>query len=343
MPDPSLDNLLRATVFARIEQLRARYGSRIPRAELMQHVLVLGESVPIWNPQQGIFKPAILGREGAALSIQTSAESPYADVHDPVEGHFIYKYRGNDREHHDNRALRRAYQLQRPLLYLVAVDPGFYDAILPVYVVGDDPLNLQFTLAADQKIEQPGDADRLETQLRRAYQTRAVMQRLHQQHFRRIVLKAYREQCAICHLRHSELLDAAHILEDRHPLGEPLITNGLGLCKIHHSAYDANIVGIDPDARVHVRQDILEEIDGPMLRYGLQAVHGSRLILPRKIEHLPNRDFLAERYDRFRAALPRALGDTLRTFDPPEPEQRISALPRSPIATRNAHGIRAYL
>ena len=128
------------------------------------------------------------------------------------------------------------------------------------------------------------------------------MQRLRQQHFRRIVLHAYREQCAICRLRHAELLDAAHILEDRDPRGEPLISNGLGLCKIHHSAYDANIVGIDPDAIVHVRQDILTEIDGPMLRHGLQEVHGSRLTLPRNDERRPNRDFLAERFDRFRAA-----------------------------------------
>jgi putative restriction endonuclease len=104
------------------------------------------------------------------------------------------------------------------------------------------------------------------TQARRSYVTRAVMQRLHQQHFRQLVLHAYREQCAICRLRHSELLDAAHILEDRHPRGEPLITNGLGLCKIHHSAYDANIVGIDHDTRVRVRHDILDEFDGPMPR-----------------------------------------------------------------------------
>jgi putative restriction endonuclease len=204
--------------------------------------------------------------------------------------------------------------MQRPLLYLVAVDPGVYDVIFPVYVVGDDPTRLQFTLVAHEGSALVGGtaaaeittttaaADPVLTAARRGYVTRAVMQRLHQQHFRRIVLRAYHEQCAICRLRHAELLDAAHILEDRDPRGEPLITNGLGLCKIHHSAYDANIVGIDPDARVHVRQDILDEIDGPMLRHGLQEVDGTRLILPRSVEHRPNRDFLAERFDRFRAA-----------------------------------------
>ena len=80
------------------------------------------------------------------------------------------------------------------------------------------------------------------------------------------------------------------------------MTNGLGLCKIHHSAYDANIIGIDPDVRVHVREDILREIDGPMLKHGLQEVAGSRLILPKRNDLWPNREFLSERFDRFRAA-----------------------------------------
>ena len=140
------------------------------------------------------------------------------------------------------------------------------------------------------------------TAARREYATRAVLQRLHQQQFRRMVLTAYRDQCCICRLRHVELLDAAHILPDRHPKGEPIVTNGLGLCKIHHSAYDAHIIGIDPDARVHVREDVLHEEDGPMLRHGLQEVAGSRLVLPRRDDLRPNRDFLAERFDRFRAA-----------------------------------------
>jgi putative restriction endonuclease len=117
-----------------------------------------------------------------------------------------------------------------------------------------------------------------------------------------VVLAAYRERCCICRLKHVELLDAAHILEDRHPQGEPVVTNGLGMCKIHHSAYDAQIIGIDPDARVHVRDDILLEKDGPMLKHGLQEVAGTRLVLPTRSELHPNRDFLAERFDRFRAA-----------------------------------------
>lgn len=78
--------------------------------------------------------------------------------------------------------------------------------------------------------------------------------------------------------------------------------NGLSLCRIHHGAYDIGIVGIDPDYLVHVRRDVLEEVDGPMLRHGLQAMEGGKLIVPRKTEDRPNREFLAERFEAFRAA-----------------------------------------
>lgn len=278
----------------------------------MDGITIRGRRVPLWNYQKGIFKPEILGPDGAALSVQTSAESPYDDVHDADAGHIVYKYRGTDPNHRDNVALRVAFERQLPIIYLFAVDPGVYDAVVPAYVVGDDPRRLQFTLMADQvsAMLTAGDpvsswlvvGDPAAVALRREYATRAVLQRLHQQRFRRLVLKAYRDQCSICRLRHVELLDAAHILPDRDPRGEPVVTNGLGLCKIHHSAFDAHIIGIDPDCRVHVREDILREKDGPMLKHGLQEVAGTRLILPRSREHRPNADFLAERFDRFRAA-----------------------------------------
>src|SRR4051812_46724259 len=182
------DDELRAAVFARIQSLRDRYLGRIPRDELSAGVTIRGEGIPIWNYQKGIFKPAVLGRDGAALSIQTSAESPYEDAHDPDAGHFIYKYRGTDPDQPDNVALRNAMRNQRPLLYLIAVDPGVYDAVFPVYVVGDDPAQLQFTLIADEAQALVGigsetaraGADPIMTQARRGYVTRAVMQRLHQ-------------------------------------------------------------------------------------------------------------------------------------------------------------------
>jgi putative restriction endonuclease len=116
------------------------------------------------------------------------------------------------------------------------------------------------------------------------------------------VLAAYREHCAICRLRHHQLLEAAHIIADRDPEGEPRISNGVALCKLHHAAFDCHIVGVSPDYRVEVRLDVLNEIDGPMLKHGLQAFHGSALLVPSRDAHKPDRHALEERYAVFRKA-----------------------------------------
>ncbi|WP_420855822.1 HNH endonuclease [Thermoactinospora rubra] len=106
----------------------------------------------------------------------------------------------------------------------------------------------------------------------------------------------------MCHLRHLSLLDAAHIIPDREERGVPAVSNGLALCKIHHAAYDQHILGIRPDLVIEVRSDILEEIDGPMLKHGLQEMHGLRLVVPRRRADRPKPELIEERYERFRAA-----------------------------------------
>jgi putative restriction endonuclease len=98
------------------------------------------------------------------------------------------------------------------------------------------------------------------------------------------------------------LLDAAHILADKDERGRPEVPNGLALCKIHHGAFDADILGISPDHRIAIRADILQEIDGPMLKHGLQEMNDRFIVVPERAALRPNRDFLAERFERFRAA-----------------------------------------
>lgn len=79
------------------------------------------------------------------------------------------------------------------------------------------------------------------------------------------------------------------------------MTNGLTLCRIHHGAYDQYLLGISPDLRVHINGDVLEEVDGPMLRHGLQDMHDTIIRLPRHRRDHPSRDGLAWKYERFLA------------------------------------------
>jgi len=174
-----------------------------------------------------------------------------------------------------------------------------------VFIVEDHPGDLTFIVAIDDQLATSAAwqfNDPAALTARRQYVTAVVRQRLHQRGFRERVLRAYQQCCAICRLRHDELLEAAHILPDAHPFGEPVVPNGLALCKLHHAAFDSYIIGVTPDLEVKVRLDILEEIDGPMLQHGLQGFQGRRIHVPRADHLKPNRDFLAERYELFRRA-----------------------------------------
>ncbi len=87
------------------------------------------------------------------------------------------------------------------------------------------------------------------------------------------------------------------------PLGDPVVSNGLSLCKLHHAAFDRHFIGIRPDYMVEVRRDLLEEEDGPMLLHGLQGMHATRIQVPRKAVEKPDPALLERRYEEFRSAV----------------------------------------
>jgi len=137
----------------------------------------------------------------------------------------------------------------------------------------------------------------------RRYALREVKARLHQASFRHAVLAAYGGRCAISHIREPRLLDAAHIIVDADAqLGQPIVSNGLPLTKLHHAALDAHLIGIDPDYRIHVSDRLLEIHDGPFLELGLKGIAGTLIDRPRRFEDRPDRDRLAIRFEQFRRA-----------------------------------------
>lgn len=66
--------------------------------------------------------------------------------------------------------------------------------------------------------------------------------------------------------------------------------------------YPVRIVGDEPDRLqfIRIRRDILEDIDGPMLRHGLQEMDDQHLVvLPRACAAQPDTERLEERYEGF--------------------------------------------
>ena len=294
---------LRLAAFDWLTELKGDHGDLLPWAVLKQGFAFRGDRIHVLGPQ-GIFKPR---RFELPLSITTSPQSLYSDRFDPSAGVLRYSYRGSNPRHPDNVGLRRAMSERVPLVYFHGIEPGSYLATYPVFVVGDNPEALVFAVQADDvsaiAIDEASYSSVAEDpEPRRAYVTATVRRRLHQLAFRERVVKAYRERCALCRLGHRELLDAAHITRDADPDGEPVISNGLALCKLHHAAFDGFFFAVTPAYRVEVRRSILDESDGQMLIVGLQQIHGQQIHLPARVVQYPDRDRLARRYEEFKQA-----------------------------------------
>lgn len=303
MPAALDEEAIRAAAITWID--RATLGGTIPmtRTQLAEDFVVAGRRFPLVDRGRGIRRPQ---GWSAALSIMTAAQRsgrprPYDDDEGP-DGLQRYKLRRDQRGRSENEGLRSAFREQAPLIWLYGIQQGLFQVVSPVYLIGEEPDQDQFVLAVDeqQRTIRPGSV--IEENLRR-YLLTLTKRRLHQPLFASQVMIAYETRCTVCALNHRELLDAAHIVPDSHPRGEAVVANGLALCKIHHAAYDRNILGIRPDLVVQVHQRLLDEIDGPMLRHGLQNHHGQPLMrLPRRRIDMPDPVRLEERYEIFRAA-----------------------------------------
>jgi len=299
--DKTTDALLRAKAFEWLNQHVALRGDILPRELLLEGFEFQGRRYPLISSMKGIWKPSGLS---VPLSILTGISNPYKDFH-YEDGTMIYKYMGNDPNHADNRGFEEAAQRQVPLIYFKVIRPGSYMATYPVFIVDNDPAGLQCMVDLSPAIiKDDVQASRFELtgsdSITKKYALRTYERRVHQAQFRDQVLHAYKCQCAMCRLKHVSLLDAAHIIPDKEERGDPIVPNGLSLCKIHHAAFDHNIIGITPDYRVEVREDVLEEVDGPMLKYGLQSLHGQLIQLPGSPKARPDPDRLDQRFQIFK-------------------------------------------
>ena len=293
--DSPVEAALRAAIMQWVRERAEANGGFLHRDELLNYHHGSAK-LPVIDYSRGIRNPADFS---STLSIVSTANGPYDDV-EAEDGLLHYAYRAGDPWTGDNRKLRAAMETGQPLILFRKEIANYYTPVLPVYVVDDYPEERSFIIALDEAFRFMGDVRDL-AEPQRQYAVRLAKQRLHQPAFRTRVLLAYATRCAVCSLRHGSLLDAAHIVPDGNddPPGLPTTPNGLALCKIHHAAYDQNMLGVSPDYRVAINRDLLEEVDGPMLKHGLQEMHGRLLTLPERRGDRPDRERLAWRWERF--------------------------------------------
>jgi len=280
--------------------VRTNDGSDAISTQDLNDFLFDGEPFLLKDRQQGIRKPAGFD---AAFSIQTvyRADGQVRPYNDDVgsDGLLRYKWRGTDPNLYVNVALREAMNRKLPLIWFFGVGVAMWQPIYPIYILAEEQEQHQFVVDPDVARALAPSGSVIEENLRR-YVIAETRRRLHQPVFRAKILRAYETRCAVCSLRHSELMDAAHIVPDGVEGGEPVVCNGLALCKIHHAAFDARILGITPHSKIEIRSDLLTEIDGPMLRHGLQDLHGQNLmVVPQARSERPDQVRLKWAYQRF--------------------------------------------
>ncbi len=313
MADPR-DVELRNAALEHVRELQRRYDDLVPMWALAEGFQFRGRRVSFGSFYSGIFRPKELEGPAALCLVtappKTGRPPPYDDEFDEAMDRFTYRFRAARTQTPaarlqaaaDNRALVAAHELAVPLIYFRGIASGQYAVIAPAFVVAVDAPAEVVELQAGLPIADTTPAGLVSSEDMRRYATREAIVRLHQHRFRTAVLRAYATRCAVCRLREATLLQAAHIIDDRDPGGVATVINGISLCAIHHLAYDRNLLGIDPGGVVHIARRLLDEIDGPMLRSGLQGFHGAPILQPRRGDERPDPDRLQLRFEQFTAA-----------------------------------------
>lgn len=309
------DAALRQEIFSYLRQLGGEAGLVAAAQIGAGYTRPNGEHVALITRPRGIFKPRQMS---SLLSIKTVVPRPGRGVwyDDQREAHqriyngedtVSYSFMGDNADAADNRLLKHACDAKIPIVYFLGISPGIYRILMPTFIDAWDPralrVNLSFGNINIDPTQDEMDVAPPRTDLQRRYALNVVKRRLHQDAFRQAVIQAYKGRCAFSHLPVPTLLDAAHIVSDKHELlGQPVVTNGLPLSKIHHAAFDAHLIGVDPDYKIHVSKKLLSQRDGPLLD-ALKDLNGASLRLPLRKQDYPDPDRLAVRFQEYREHL----------------------------------------
>ena len=128
----------------------------------------------------------------------------------------------------------------------------------------------------------------------RRYAVLSAKRALRETGFRKRVLTAYGQSCAMCGIQ-LRLLDGAHILPAAHPESTDGTDNGVALCALHHRAFDRAFITFDQEFRIHVNESMANELKAANREGGLAAFKGAlrpELALPSEKQDRPARRFI---------------------------------------------------
>lgn len=303
--DPDWKTRLRA--FDAIERLAVQTSGQIPWNDIVRGFVADGRKVLFANRPLGIFTPRQMS---AALSIKTVVPrdgriSHYRDQSmdmDEPTGLLHYDLAQGGLKNPTNSNLFRAFVRRAPLIYFRGKAPAVYEALWPVWVEDFNEADERVLISAPDTVNAnlssvmaSGTAKQLEVEA--TYSLRLSRQRNHQAWFSSQTKSAYGYRCALSGLPLRNLLIGAHILPDSEG-GPASVTNGICMSTLHHTAFDSNLIGIDPSLRVHVARQVREGQDGPLLE-SLKGLEGSNIRLPVDPSAHPDPSLLEQRFSQF--------------------------------------------
>ena len=308
MNDP--EKRIRTAALLAIEKLSAHWHGRVPWSEIAKGFVFDGESVLFANRAKGIFKPKQMT---AALSIKSGVPRSgrpiwYRDQigtsdHYDETGLMHYELSRPGPADPTNRALKETWKRNAPMIYFAGVAPTVYQAVFPVWIEDfrdDEGIALVSSAdVVDLGLSSVAAArEMMPLEVRSSYSPRISRNRNHQAWFSARIKAAYGWRCSFSGLPIRKLLVGAHIVPDAEG-GPASVQNGICMSALHHVAFDTDLLGVDPDFRVHTSPRIREQNDGEIL-VSLKNLDGAKIRLPDESTDLPSRDLLAQRFNQFR-------------------------------------------
>lgn len=298
---------IRAAAATAIENLIRQQGDIVPWSSISNGFQINGEKILFANRARGIFKPTQLTDE-AALSIKSSRPSRAsrsARYDDEIieDGMLHYKFQRNDPDNSDNKLLKRAYQIQLPLIYFSGLADAVYQIFYPVFVSQIDTQGMEALMVWRTNQDALDPRNLVLNDSGPSLRQRTAANQLHQARSRATVLSAYDFRCAFSTLPIGSLLKATPIIYGAEKRGISSVNNAICMSVMHQAAFDAHLIGVNPDGVVKVAPLLHEPRHALLLRQLSSSLKENQTIhLPKRRNLWPDRDCLNERFKQFEAA-----------------------------------------
>jgi putative restriction endonuclease len=255
------------------DEFRIQFTGTVPTRHKGEQGVLLG-----WHAEKGVFVAWDLSRHEGQASSSPSAQVKEAALDGASDRSFAIHVKENGE-------------------VVVAFRPEY----LVDYILTAGTLHMsgraQRDLEVLNNLDSLTDADIgvvADSKRRTVIQTIARRYRAHD--FRQQVLRAYVERCAVCGMQLG-LLDAAHIIPVADPRSTDEVVNGVAMCKLHHFAFDSNLLSFNERYDIEVSTTRVAQLRGERLAGGINKFRAAlrpSLLLPPNSRHHPKPRYIRD-------------------------------------------------